>query len=256
MSDLFHKRVEAVRKLGNCYGSNEKRRKWVVEVRAHVIYLRDLSLKHGLYEDLYTHALVKEVLESLPEEFLRKFEKKVNAIEGRVPRREMFEMMLEYLDTLVTALNKTLSFKLDYGVDNEKHSKPKFEPKKPAPPPSPKPSAKTKTYTASAAPSAVSASVSSGKTTKPQPKSNKGVYVYKSYVPPVMKMCSLCQGQNTHAFYCEKFYEADISGERLDIAKKLLTCFRCLRMDAEIDTNKRLEWEAHHDVQCQSEWVC
>jgi len=71
-----------------------------------------------------------------------------------------------------------------------------------------------------------------------------------------MKPCLLCQGQHTHAFYCEKFYSADIAGERLNIAKKLLTCFRCLRMDAEIDTNKRLEWEARHDVQCQSEWVC
>ena len=266
VSDLFHKRVEAIRKLGNCYGSNEKRRKWVVEVRAHVIYLRDLSVKHGLYEDLYTHTLVKEVLESLPTEFLEKFEKKVNAIESRVSRRTMFEMMLEYLDTLVTTLNKKLSFKLDYGVDNEKYSKPKLELKKPAPPPNSKPAAKTKTYTSSAAPSNSSASLassassaasaSSNKTTKSQHKSNKGVYVSKSYVPPVMKTCTLCQGQHTHAFYCEKFYEADISGERLNVAKKLLTCFRCLRMDAEIDTNKRLEWEARHEVQCQSEWVC
>lgn len=76
----------------------------------------DLFVKHGLYEDIYIHFLVKEVLEKV----LEKFEK---AIEGRVSRRTIFKMMLDYLDTLVTVLNKKLSLKIDYGVDNEKYSK-------------------------------------------------------------------------------------------------------------------------------------
>ena len=47
-----------------------------------------------------------------------------------------------------------------------------------------------------------------------------------------------------------------IQTERVKIAIKMQTCFRCLRLDCRIDFSDRERWEKSRAVNCQSEWVC
>ena len=137
-------------------------------------------------------------------------------------------------------------------MDTDKYPRNKVE-VKPAPSSAKTSGTKTKTFSATATPGA-------GKATN---KSNSGVNknqnvvrVTSSYTSPEMRPCGSCNGQHTHAFYCEDYYKASIQTERVKIAIKMQTCFRCLRLDCGIDFSNRERWEKIHAVNCQSEWVC
>ena len=257
-SDLFSRRVEDIRKLGICKGSNEQKRRWAVEVRAHLINLVDLSKKHEKYEDLYTHQIVAEVQESLHPDVYKDFYKLVRAYDGVATKRVVFELLVDYMDEVVDLFNHQHAYRLDFGVDPDKYYKSKFETKKTAPPPT-KPTPKSKSYTTtSVAPSPGSGS--SGVSGKPGKGRNKSkgnsVFVSSSYTPPALRPCKVCSGQHTHVFYCEKYIESDILVDRFKLAQRFRACFRCLRMDSDINLGDRAKWEAAHDVNCQSEWVC
>ena len=261
VSDLFAHRVDDLRRLGACTGTNDKKRTWAVEVRSQLTYLRDLSEKHGMYEDLYTHQIVAEIQESFPPDILKKFLEEVRKHPGRAPKRVIFELLLTYMDEVVSLFNHNHSYRLDHGVDPDKYYRNKLESKK-NPIPTPKPPPKTKTYTSAvsavstARPSAVSASGISNKKQTSRVKQGNGVFVSASYSAPVAKPCHLCSGKHTHVFYCEKYVDSDIMVDRIKIVQKLQACFRCLRMDSDIDFANRAQWEAKHEVNCQSEWVC
>ena len=120
VSDLFSSRVEDIRRLGPCQGGNEKKRKWFVEVRSQLTYLRDLSIKHSMFEDLYTHPVITEIQENLPVEILHKFLEEIRKVPGRVSKIVVFKMLLEYLDEVNAIFNHQHSYKLDHGVDPDK----------------------------------------------------------------------------------------------------------------------------------------
>ena len=252
VSDLFALRVANLRRLGVCTGSNEQTRKWLVEVRSQLLYLRDLAMKHDLYEELYMHSIVGEVIENIPEDSLVEFQKMIFKLEGKIGGKRLLEQFIPFLDEMVTFYNKSHSFKLDRGVDPDKRRKPAHDVKKTATPPS-KPAVKSKTFASVPNPTKPP---SGGKATKPSKKPNSGVYVSKAYVAPSLKDCKLCNGKHTHIFYCDQFSGADILTNRIQIAQRVRACFRCLRMDSEVDVKDREGWEARHRPQCQSEWAC
>ena len=251
VSDLFAHRVDEIRRLGNCSGSNDKMRKWSVEVRSQLTYLRDLSKKHGMYEDLYTHKVIADIQEALPPDIFKKFLERIRELPGRAKKSTVFEMLLKYLDEVVALFNHNHTYKLDHGVDSEKYYKTKMEAKKLSVQP-PKPTVKNKSYTSALAPPSPSGS---GAVKQPKLKKN-GVYVSPAYVAPAPKTCRVCNNSHTHVFYCEKYSEADILTDRVKIVQKCQACFRCLRMDSEIDFKNRAQWEARHEPLCQSEFVC
>lgn len=269
-SDLFVYRVDEIRRLGACVGSNEKKRKWSVEVRSQLVFLRNLSQKHDMYENLYHHPIVSEILEGFPPDILDKFYEETETISARIPKKRVFEMVLEHLDRMVVRFNNKHTLQLDHGVDPDKYYKKKMENKKSAPGSSSasKPPPKIKSYASapasppSASPPSASASTSasgpSSASAKPKKPQNKrgGVFISPAYSAPAMKPCKVCNGQHTHVFYCKNFIDADILTDRVDVAKKMQSCYRCLRMDAEIDFGARAQWEKRHEAHCQSEFVC
>ena len=258
VSDLFSRRVEDIRKLGICKGSNEQKRRWAVEVRAHLLNLVDLSKKHEKYEDLYTHHIVAEIQEGFHPDVYKDFYKLVRNYEGVATKRVVFELLIDYMDEVVDLYNHQHAYKLDFGVDPEKYYKSKAEVKKTTSTP-PKPTPKSKSYTTVSAPSSVS-SGSSGPSGKPGKGRNKSkgniVQVSSTYTDPAMRPCKVCSGHHTHVFYCEKYIASDVLVDRYKLAQKFQACFRCLRMDSDINLSERAKWEAAHDVNCQSEWVC
>ena len=263
VSALFANRVAEIRRLGACTGSADKKRKWAVEVRSQLTYLKDLSVKHGMYEDLYTHQIVADIQESLPPDIFKKFLEEVRKHPGRAPKKVVFELLLEYMDEVVALFNHSYTYRLDHGVDPDRYYKTKLEVKKTPPPPT-KPPPRQKNYTSTVSPSvhpAASSALSvnsgnSGRARVQRNKPNHGVFVSSSYTAPVSKSCHLCTKSHTHVFYCEQYIEADVLDDRIKVVKKLQACFRCLRMDSDIDFKNRAQWEANHAINCQSEWVC
>ena len=254
VSDLIFNLVEELRRLGTCSGSNDKKRKWAVEVKSQLNHLTNLSQKHGIYETLYNHPVIAELQEKLPYEILQKFIKRLRKQlpGGRAHKKVVFETFLEYLDEVVAIFTFNHTYKMDCGVDTDKYSRSKVD-VKPAPGTNKPPAPKTKTFSSTTTPG-------TGKpVTKPNPgatKNQNAVRVTSSYTSPEMKPCGSCKGQHTHAFYCEDYYKASIQTERVRVAIKMQTCFRCLRLDCGIDFSDRERWEKNHAVNCQSEWVC
>ena len=119
VSDLFAQRVEEIRRLGLCTGSNDKKRKWVIEVNSQLIYLKDIAKKHGMYEDLYTHPVVAHIQESLPPDIFKKFLEKIRERAGRASKEEVFDMLLDYMTEILAIFNHDHSYKLDHGVDTD-----------------------------------------------------------------------------------------------------------------------------------------
>ena len=253
VSDLFFCRVEEIRKLGCCEGSNDKKRKWAVAVRSQLTYLRDLSIKHGMYEDLYTHSIITEIQQSLARKELISFVEDNRKLYGqRVPKQRLFELLLEYMDEVVAIYNHNHTYKLDHGVDLDK-SRQKVEPvRKPQVSPTPRPSGK-KAYISTAAPPPAAPQPAVRKSLSKQ---KNGTKISINYTAPEMKACCQCNGQHTHVFYCEKYYSSNILVDRVKIVQSLRSCFRCLRMDACLDFNDRVRWQKDHAANCQSEWTC
>ena len=258
VSDMFAYRVDEIRRLGTCDGPNEKKRKWAVEVRAQLTYLRDLSKKHGMYEDLYTHQIVADIQESMPREILNKFVDELRKQPGKLSKRTLFEMLLAFMDEVVAIFNHAHSYKLDHNVDPDKYYRNKMAVKKNAAPPS-KPPPKSKSYTSAADPSSPPSTSHAAKPVSRRQKQKNAAYIHATYTPPAMKSCELCSGQHTHVYYCEKFIEASMNSQgvtdRLKVVMKAQSCFRCLRMDAQIDFKNRADWEERHDVNCQSHFM-
>ena len=181
VSDLFALRVANLRRLGVCTGSNEQTRKWLVEVRSQLLYLRELAIKHDLYEELYMHSIVGEVIENIPEDSLVEFQKMIFKLEGKIGGKRLLEQFIPFLDEMVTFYNKSHSFKLDRGVDPDKRRKPAHDVKKTATPPS-KPAVKSKTFASVPNPTKPP---SGGKATKPSKKPNSGYMFPKPTLPPL-----------------------------------------------------------------------
>ncbi len=113
------------------------------------------------------------------------------------------------------------TYKMDCGVDTDKYPRTKVD-VKPAPSSAKAPGAKTKTFSSTSTPGA---GKSINKPNSGVGKNQNAVRVTSSYTSPEMRPCGSCNGQHTHAFYCEDYYKASIQTERVKIAIKMQTCF-------------------------------
>ena len=76
-----------------------------------------------------------------------------------------------------------------------------------------------------------------------------------NFTQPKSVKCSLCSGTHTHAYYCDVFQKARIV-ERFKLLTQIKTCYRCLRLDSEIDLINREQWWSRHEVNCKTDFYC
>ncbi|MCP3663250.1 MAG: hypothetical protein GY696_12275, partial [Gammaproteobacteria bacterium] len=62
---------------------------------------------------------------------------------------------------------------------------------------------------------------------------------------PEARQCNNCNEQHTHLFYCKHFQQSEVK-ERIKIATASNCCFRCLRMDSEVDLSDLNGWWETH----------
>ena len=95
---LLNQRLQDLRDLGACQGSNVKKRDWAVTVRSKLFQLRELFVTHSLQDELYFSPVIPELQKALPytllEDFKGELKKKDEA--GNLPRKVVFDEFVNY----------------------------------------------------------------------------------------------------------------------------------------------------------------
>ena len=275
---LLNRRLQDLRDLGACQGSNIKKRDWAVTVRSKLFQLRELSVTHSLQEELYFSPVIPELQKALPyrllEDFKDELKKKDEA--GNLPRKVVFDEFVSYMDLVVNTLTFEINFSLNSGESDVKNppkakesSKPPFQ-KPPQSNPSPKNPPFSQPPPKKSHPAVVQQAVSRPPNSRPSnsrppkprpPNSNppnsrppqSGGYV--NVGPPQAVQCPSCPEKHSHVYYCYEFI-SNSGSERFKVAAKTRSCFKCLRMDSPVDFQDKDRWEQEHYPHCDTSWVC
>ena len=247
---LCSTKMEELRKLGRCEGSSNKKREWGIQVKAKLNYLHELAIEHGIENEIYFSPVISEIQRSLPTKLQDDFKEKLRDNKGvTVTREEIFTEFLSYMEKVVDNLTFELHFELassssDKTLENKAHQGPK--PSQSTNKPVNKPPQK-KTYSASVPQPPMVDGLGSRKKNRTR--------INQVFTQPQNRTCSLCSNQHTHLFYCEEFQKSQIK-ERYKLAGKVKACFRCLRMDSEVDFLNKSAWYETHKVNCKTDFAC
>ena len=281
---LFNHRIEAIRKLGQCSGHDQKKRDWIVDVKARLVDLEALATTHGLCEKLYNSDIVKEVQNNMAYEALKKLKKRLRkATEEQQKSSEyMWRSLVSFLGEETDDLTFEINFNLERGhgrkdFSNNSNSKNRDVPKKSAQRvfhvENEKEGQRNETSNRNANESSNRNANKAGKKgSKDSAKGNgkvaKGngkldqdnyavtpVNITAKYVEPELVNCETCTGSHRYLYYCMNFQRAR-GTNRIAVVAKNRACFRCLRNDSKIDMKNRDAWWAKHEPSCVTEWTC
>ena len=244
---LLANKIMELKKLGPCQGNDLKKREWCLNIKAKLRYLHNLALKHNVAEELYFSPVILEVQAALPQKLQDDFREKFRDEEknGIISRKVIFTEFLDYLDELILNFTSDINFemtslnlnKLD--GQTSKHaptSKPPF-----------KPHQQKKAF--------ANMKKDGKQTPGPQNKSKRQVLAQGTPSKAQERDCPLCNSKHTHLQYCEEFQKAQ-GKLRYQLTGRVKACFRCLRMDAEVDFNNREVWWERHKSNCNVSWEC
>jgi len=246
---LFSSKVDEIRRLGSCSGTDTKKRDWAVNVHAKLTALHTLCIKYDLVDDLFHSSLVYELRTALPaivdKEFRAILQTKGNSF-GIVKKETTFTEFLKFMESYVQQL--TFDVNLELSSSSIPASKEAATSGKAVTPPVQSRNKPKKVY-ASTGPSQ---SQGSSQTQAAKPiKPNAG----QKYKSPAEMVCGKCAHKHTHIFYCEHFLNSSVK-DRWTITKDLMVCKRCLRMDSNLDINDIRKWWADHEVNCKTDFSC
>ena len=259
---LFGAKIEEMRKLGPCSGSDSKKREWVVDVRARLEDVHKLASDHeGLLEKLYHEGVVGEIQSMLPYNIVRQFKKAVRKKDktGGLSGKGLWDALCLFLDELTDEL----TFEINHSL-NTRSEKSKEEKKGNV---NPKRSYATNVYEDSDGDcenerDPVSAAHAQPTPVRPPKKSSKPVknkqnlIVSVNVAAPRETSCFHCPNEtHTYAYMCPVFQTVK-GRDRIAVAAKMRSCFRCLRLDAKHDSKYDKNWFDQHKVNCSDKWVC
>ena len=76
-----------------------------------------------------------------------------------------------------------------------------------------------------------------------------------NFVKPKSVKCALCPKEHDFISYCPEFLNAG-GNKKFTLLAENKVCYRCLRMDSNLDRENRAEWFVSHSNNCSEEWVC
>ena len=117
---LYSTRVEELKKLGPCQGTDQVKRTWLVEIRAKLSEIEKISGDHGLENAVHLHQLVGVVQGFLPQWMLREFHKKAEAVDasGNLNAADAWTVLLATLDLLITKTTFSINLSLNLNANN------------------------------------------------------------------------------------------------------------------------------------------
>ena len=272
---LFQTKIEELKTLGNCAGSDVSKRAWIVDVRARLDIIYKLAKDHDLLEALHLNQVVGMVEGMITPKMARNFKELVKKDDksGNMPADQAWVKLCKCLDESVDFYTFEINHALNRGASliDKPRDRPvksdKFKVK------SGNPTQQTNTlqqtnqliHVNNAQPANANSktvlrgdgkSANSGKKGKARTDKTDCV-ISAAYTSPVEHTCAPCGGQHTHAYYCKEFIAAK-EKERVSIVARMRACFRCLRVDAQQvrDSAKRDEWFSKHRVNCNDQHIC
>ena len=273
-SILFALKIEDIKKLGPCNGSQQKKRDWTINAISKLNGIHDLCKQHDLLEDLYHSAVVSELRNFLPykpEQDFRKKLRKDRTPHAKIPKKDKFEKFKEFLQELC----EDLTFDIDLDASDttsgpsdthKKHEKADNSKQKKSQHNS-QPSNHTNSQQSSqqssqpqAKPSKQSKNQQTNKPKGKKPQSSPPAPATNTqYEIPTEVLCQLCNGFHTHLYYCKQFLDATTE-DRWNLLSKLKCCARCLRMDSNYFTvgpkKNKMDWWNGHQINCKTKFPC
>ena len=263
---LFNAKIEELRKQGACTGSDLKKREWMVDVKSRMDDLELLSLQHKLTEKLYNSVVASEVQNSLSHAALKEFKKivKKENVQGNVSAEFFWKSLSSHLDTCIDNITFDINFSLnashgrksnpDSGNASKNHNKGAGQKVFLADSSKPEPGGK------------MERKGEKGQKERGEKKQKKNakasetfstvqVNIPANYVEPALVTCTICSNQHAFCFHCPNFQQAR-GKDRIGVAAKMRACFRCLRMDSQIDLKNKETWWQKHEPHCKTKWVC
>ena len=263
---LFASKLDDIRKLGVCNGSDTKRRDWVVDVNARLHDVFKLAESHQLLEKLYNCSIVGEVQDLMTSHMVKQFKKSIKKLDklGNTSSKSYWDALCTFLTECTDDLTFEINYVLNTGSvrSDVQSSKPRETSRRPT----------QKVYSASVAvadddsedsdPGPIVKPVKKAKNSKrgggkiKQNFANAQVTISANYVEPASVPCLVCNKNHKYMFECE-YFQAARGPDRIAVAAQMKLCFRCLRLDSTpIDLKNREAWWNVHEPNCKTTWVC
>lgn len=231
---LFNMKCEEIFKLGFCSGPPQKKREWALNVKYKLDNLLKLCTEHGITSELYFSKVPKEIEKLLPSKQKEDFRDILASKNCLADRKAVFNELSTFLDHFIGRL----TFDVNYDIND---SSPGMNDTN-------KSSSGNKNGRLSRSSYTHSNQKSSSKSSMPN---NANAVQFD----PKPEKCPLCPEKHTHMFYCERFQKEKFKS-RFKLLQNNLICFRCLRLDSEVDFKDRDNWWSEHSVNCNGDFAC
>ena len=260
-------RMSEIAKCGQCPEDPKMRKDWVFDITSKLQSLCKLATEHKIENRLYSSPVVAELIPLLPRNARNKFYEDCtdlgNMCQGYLEPEQEFRQLLTFLDwysmqTITEANIAHLAPKTNFAKRNSPTNTRRFHAtvsparsasRSPSPSPPPPPittkATPAPTQSAHAAVTTTSTAQKGQRNPIPAPRA-KAVKDIK---------CGACKMTHTHLLYCKDF-QASNPYQRAKLCKSLKVCYRCLRMDSELDFTNRAQWLADHKPDCLTKFAC
>ena len=251
---LLNAKLDELRKSGRCEGPPLKKRDWLVACKSKMIHLQKLALDHNIFGELYHSDIAKEVLGRLPTRTIEAVKEDIKETDQTDSNyaQTLYEITLKGVTEAIEDATLTMRLETSHKPSVDKPKK-IDAPNKNLPQP-------RKTFTTDTTPVETSQEVPDD-TKKPavQKKKKKGVKLTvqanTNFDKVASVKCALCSNSHTHLFYCPSFLQEGVD-DRYKPCGKVKSCFRCLRMDANLDVTNKAAWKKKHQPYCLTKFAC
>ena len=255
---LFKAKIDEIHSLGKCVGPLSKQREWAVAVKAKLDHLTKLAKRHKIENALHYSSVMFDIQNCLPIKAQEKFRtqlKEKQEESGDCGSDLEQELILPTLASFLAKFVDSLTF--DIALELTANRSTMSEAPKQSTKTNPPQQKRTANHTARQTKQKKSPAKANQSTTvqasQAQP-SNVGSGNASGSKPKLMD-CNSCNGKHTHISYCKTFQEKSVK-DRYDFLREEKVCFRCLRMDSEVDLSDRNSWWDKHQQDCCGEWAC
>ena len=272
---LLNSRIADFKSLGTCpSGSAAKKRTWLITANQKLVSIKKLAHDHGLENNLYFSNILSEVRSLLPWKLEEKFKERLEDTNTDcTDNEEIFTVLTEFFDFLVERSSFDVKYEIALGPRQSKGEEKKDTKRQEKPPE--RQTLRKKSY------AVVQISDSSDESEKDcnssksrnhatskvrnkkkihatsRPDKGKGHVTARSasYKEPVDTTCPICKNKHKYLFQCEKFQQTRVK-DRVRLTKATKACFRCLRLDSQVNMADKDKWWDSHKDSCDGEWAC
>ena len=249
VTELLQSKKKEILKIGSFpwYGkggapSTMKQRDWLIKLEAKLFEIIEMVGVHEIENQLYYGDTLQNIMRLLPESVKDKFvqqvaEQGLNTGQNIADGKDMFGQFVLF----ITGLRENYTLKCSLIPSVEDATK----------------SAKTN-FSYEQGDEYYEDEVEVNYAVQKSGKKITNRRAHFGYTPPQVRDCPMngCDEKHTHIFYCKKFQQIKDFKKRLQTTTTLKVCFRCLRLDSDVDFKDRKEWYAAHEINCITEFWC